>query len=113
MVYDLVLDLINLSALWSMEFSVIIDLFSTNSFQSFQKTTTVTTGLSDFHNMAVTVLRATFPKASPRIISYRSPYQVEDLEKALVENLSKMETKTYESFEDMGRARVEEAIKGD
>ena len=78
-----------------------IDLFITNSFQSFQKTTTVTTGLSDFHNMTVTVLKTTFPKASPRIISYRSPYEVEDLEKALIENLSKMETKSYESFEDM------------
>ena len=78
-----------------------IDLFITNSFQSFQKTTTVTTGLSDFHNMAVTVLKTTFPKASPRIISYRSPYEVENLEKVLIENLSKMETKSYESFENM------------
>ena len=31
-----------------------IDLFLTNSFQSFQKTTTVSTGLSDFHKMIVT-----------------------------------------------------------
>ena len=33
-----------------------IDLFLTNSYQSFQNTTTVATGLSDFHNMALTVL---------------------------------------------------------
>ena len=76
-----------------------IDLFITNSFQSFQKTTTVTTGLSDFHNMTVTVLKTTFPKATPRIISYRSPYEVEDLEKPLIENLIK--TKSYESFESI------------
>ena len=48
-----------------------IDLFLTNSFLSFQHTTTVETGLSDFHKMAVTVLKTTFPKAQPKIIYYR------------------------------------------
>ena len=48
-----------------------IDLFITNSYRSFHKTTTVTTGLSDFHKMTVTVLKTTFPKADPRMITYR------------------------------------------
>ena len=48
-----------------------IDLFLTNSVQSFQNTTTVATGLSDFHKMSVTVLKTTFPKASPRVNYYR------------------------------------------
>ena len=38
-----------------------IDLFITNSYQSFQKTTTITTGLSDFHKMTVTIMKTTFP----------------------------------------------------
>ena len=48
-----------------------IDLFLTNSVQSFQNTTTVATGLSDFHKMSVTVLKTTFPRASPRVNYYR------------------------------------------
>ena len=48
-----------------------IDLFLTNCYQSFQNTTTVATGLSDFHKMALTVLKTTFPKVKPKIIHYR------------------------------------------
>ena len=77
-----------------------IDLFITNSFQSFQKTTTVSTGLSDFHKMTVTVLKTTFPKAEPRIITYRTPYETKDLLYALSINLAKMKEDTYEEFEN-------------
>ena len=45
-----------------------IDLFLTNTSLSFQNTTAVTTGLSDFHKMAVTVMKTTYPKAKPKII---------------------------------------------
>ena len=48
-----------------------IDHFLTNSPQSFQNTSTITTGLSDFHKMVVTVMKSTFPKAEPKIIYYR------------------------------------------
>ena len=77
-----------------------IDLFITNSYLSFQNTTTVATGLSDFHKMTVTVLKTTFPKAKPRVITYRTPYNPLDLERALKENLEGMIDKTYESFEN-------------
>ena len=77
-----------------------IDLFITNSSRSFQKTTTVSTGLSDFHKMAVTVLKTTFPRAKPRIITYRTPYETKDLVYALTVNLRKMKENTYEEFED-------------
>ena len=76
-----------------------IDLFITNSYQSFRNTTTVATGLSDFHKMAVTVLKTTFPKAKPKIITYRTPCDPQDLEIALKRNLDNMEEKTYECFE--------------
>ena len=55
-----------------------IDLFITNSCNSFQSTTTISTGLSDFHKMIATVLKTTFPKAKPKVILYRdfSKYDV-------------------------------------
>ena len=55
----------------SMENPSCIDLLLTNSPLSFQSTTTVETGLSDFHKMAVTVMKTTFPKAEPQIHYYR------------------------------------------
>ena len=48
-----------------------IDLISTNTKSSFQATTTIETGLSDFHSMIVTVLRGGHVKRRPKIISYR------------------------------------------
>lgn len=48
-----------------------IDLFLTNSLPSFQNTTTVETGLSDFHKMVLTVMKTTFPRAEPKTIHYR------------------------------------------
>ena len=47
-----------------------IDLFLTNVHQSFQNTT-VSTGLSDFHKMVVTIMKMSFPKAKPKIVQYR------------------------------------------
>ena len=44
----------------------------TNFPRIFQSTFVIETGLSDFHLMAVTVLRKTFKKVRPRIINYRS-----------------------------------------
>ena len=35
------------------------------------KTMAVSTGLSDFHKMIVTVMRSTFPKVKPKTIKYR------------------------------------------
>lgn len=43
----------------------------TNSYRSFKVTKTVSTGLSDFHKMIVTVMKTTVPKAKPKIIKYR------------------------------------------
>ena len=48
-----------------------VDLFITNFPRSFMKTTTITTGLSDFHEMIITVMRTTFPKSEPHIVHYR------------------------------------------
>ena len=77
-----------------------IDLFITNSCLSFQNTTTLCSGLSDFHKMTVTVLKTTFPKAKPRVITYRTQYQTLDLENALLENLGNKVENNYENFDD-------------
>ena len=68
-----------------------IDLFVTNFPRSFMKTTTVTTGLSDFHKMTVTVMRTTFPKSEPHVIRYRdrSKFNNSDFCKDLEKELEK------------------------
>ena len=48
-----------------------IDLFITNSSKCFQNTLVLATGLSDFHKMAVTVLKTNFTKAQSKEIQYR------------------------------------------
>ena len=49
-----------------------IDLVLTNRNRSVQQTTTVETGLSDFHKMVVIVLKTTFPKHGPTVINDRN-----------------------------------------
>ena len=48
-----------------------VDLFITNSSGSFMRTSAVSTGLSDFHKMIVTVMRTTFPRGGPLVVQYR------------------------------------------
>ena len=48
-----------------------IDLFLTNRPRFFQCTTTIETGISDFHKLVVTVLK-TYQKQRPKIIYYRN-----------------------------------------
>ena len=48
-----------------------IDLLVTDSRGSFQGTTAVATGLSDFHKMVITVMKTTFPKSPPKVVYYR------------------------------------------
>ena len=48
-----------------------IDLILTNNVKCFKGTRTVETGLSDFHSMIVTVVKSSFIKRGPRIITYR------------------------------------------
>ena len=44
----------------------------TNSYHSFQNTPVISTGLSDFHKMPVTVLKTKFEKTKPKEITYRN-----------------------------------------
>ena len=78
-----------------------IDLFLTNSWLSFVNTTTISTGLSDFHKMIITVFKTTFPKAKPKIVTYRdySKFVDNDFQNDLRKNLGGIEVKDYASFE--------------
>ena len=66
------------------------DLILTNAKSSFQATTTIETGLSDFHTMIVTVLKGGHVKRGPKIISYRdrSRFGIVDFRNHLIHMLS-------------------------
>ena len=78
-----------------------IDLFLTNTPSSFQNTTTVTTGLSDFHKMVVTVMKTSCPKAKPQILYYRDykNFDIYNFRTDLRNQLSKISEKDYLHFE--------------
>ena len=48
-----------------------IDLILTNRYNSFQNTKVLETGISDFHKLTVSVMKVTFKKYPPKIITYR------------------------------------------
>ena len=80
-----------------------IDLVLTNRNRSVQKTTTVETGLSDFHKMVFTVLKTTFPKQGPTVINYRNykKYDENVSKSDLRQELQKIDPSdlNYSSFE--------------
>ena len=49
-----------------------IDLILTNCLRSFQNSCAIEPGLSDFHKLVVTVMKTTYKKSQPKIITYRS-----------------------------------------
>ena len=48
-----------------------IDLILTNCPRSFQNSCIVEKGLSDFHKMVTTLMKAIFRKMEPKVIKYR------------------------------------------
>ena len=49
-----------------------VDLFLTNRTKSFQNSTVIETGLSDFHIMSLTVMKLILKKHGPKIVRYRN-----------------------------------------
>ena len=78
-----------------------IDLIITNKALSFQNTVGVSTGLSDFHKMIITSMKATFPKCPPKVITYRDMrnFKKAAFKKDLKEQLNSIKTNTYIDFE--------------
>ena len=85
----------------SLENPSCIDIFITNSYQSFQSTVTISTGLSDFHKMVVTVFKTTFPKAKPKIVPYMdfSKFVEHDFRRDMQDKLSNIPRGKYGLFE--------------
>ena len=79
-----------------------IDLFLTNSPMSFQNTTVLVNGLSDFHKMAITVFKVKLNKTKPKEVNYRDYKRFNgnlfksDLKAALSNGCN-----TYEKFENI------------
>ena len=48
-----------------------IDLMLTNSYRSFQSSCAIETGLSDFHRLVVTAMKAYFLKQKPKVVTHR------------------------------------------
>ena len=80
-----------------------IDLFITNRPSCFQHTTTLSTGLSDFHKMTVTVLRAKYIKAKAKQILFRDYKKFDAIifSDCLKEAISNQAIDSFKSFQDL------------
>ena len=88
-----------------------IDLFLTNSPNSFQRSTVVETGLSDFYELFVTAMKSYSPKQTPNKITYRkySNFDKENFIDEIYFNLSKhnLQELTLKAFTNMFKIVLE------
>ena len=86
----------------SLENPSCIDLILTNCRSSFQNTTTISTGISDFHKMVVTVFKTTFPKCKPQLKKFRSykKFVLSDFKYELKQKLISKAHVNYKTFYD-------------
>ena len=107
--YDLC-DLIKSPTCFKSDSPRCFDLILTNRKSSFQNSTTVETGLSDFHTMILTILKGSFVKRGPKIVEYRdySKFSYIELRNALWCNLAAKSTElmTYSSLESVVKEKV-------
>ena len=64
-------NLIKVKTCYKSATGTILDIMLTNKMRSFQKTSNVTTGISDYHKLIVTCPKAHFKKLPPKKIVYR------------------------------------------
>ena len=71
--------------------------------KSFFKTSTVFTGLSNFHKLVLSVFKTTFPKSKPKEITYRNfkNFIEENFNQELTTNLRERYVKNYVSFKSV------------
>ena len=77
------------------------DLILANNPRSFFKSSTLFTGLSDFHKLVLPVLKTTFCKPKPKEILHRNftNFEEENFNQALKNNLINSNTESYKFFE--------------
>ena len=80
-----------------------VDLFLTDKPNLFSNTSTINTGLSDCHKMVVTVLRKTFQRTQPKVVSYRDYKNFDnDLFKSSLQNaLNEINRPDYIKFKEV------------
>ena len=82
-----------------------IDVMLTNRKNSFQNSTTIETGLSDFHKMTITVLKTHFKKKEPIVVDYRKYkyFNEQNFRNDLTRQLEILSTEHfgYEDFEQI------------
>ena len=61
-----------------------IHLVITISFSSFQNTMAISTGLSDFHKMVITVLKQNVQRSTPKELAYREQKTLIDLHSKVI-----------------------------
>ena len=82
--------------------------------KSIQTTTTVETGLSDFHTMVVSIVKSKYQKEGPSIINYRNykDFKLEEFRKDLHLEINKLQASktdilSYRQFEEAFNEVVE------
>ena len=80
-----------------------IDLVLTNKQESFLKAKTVETGLSDFHEMVVSVFKTSFQKKKPNIVTYLDyrHFDNEKFRESLITCFSTGKNISYNAFENL------------
>ena len=80
-----------------------IDVFLTNCPRSFQNTNSICTGISDFHNLIVTIFKTAVPKCKPKILKYRAfnNFNIESFQSELQNKISQKKLVDYKTFEQI------------
>ena len=84
----------------------------TNRPNCFQKTSTVVTGLSDFHKMIISCLKTTFKKIPPKKIIFRDYKKLDEqnflynFDQQMIKGKFYKQKNMYESFSDTFKAIV-------
>ena len=80
-----------------------IDLILTNRPRSFQNSTVIETGLSDFHKMTITVMKMFYQKQEAKVIQYRDykNFDNETFRNEILHELTCTNVGDYDSFDEL------------
>ena len=80
-----------------------IDLILTNRKHNFIHSTTIETGLSDFHKLTSTILKTEFIKGEPQIVTYRNfkNFNAIQFNNDIRDEMQQINNPSYNSFSDI------------
>ena len=79
----------------------VIDFIIANKQKSFHSTTGISTGLANFHEMVLTSMKTTFPKAAPKVMTYRDRLDRPSFKTDFKNSLKHVDLSNFQSFEDI------------